>query len=89
MTKLNYHKYSFKKRYALPKGHNKGPQVIGSLSTKLKFGKYIGYTIERLMETDPSYLRWLMTKCNNAKFQEFLVKKIYKILKENNTKNEK
>lgn len=83
MTKLNYHKHNFNKRYALPKAHNKGPQIIGSLSTKLKFGKYIGYTIEKLMKTDRSYLRWLMTKCNNAKFQAFLVKKIYKILKEN------
>jgi hypothetical protein len=29
-----------------------------SLSDKLTFGKYKGYTIEEILEDDPSYLEW-------------------------------
>lgn len=34
--------------------------MIYDLDTKLRFGKYKGYTVEDVLEKDPEYLLWLL-----------------------------
>jgi hypothetical protein len=34
--------------------------MIYDLDTILGFGKYKGYTVEQILEQDPSYLFWLL-----------------------------
>ncbi len=76
MSKIDYHKANFKKRYALPKYHKKGPQIVGSMSSKVKFGKYIGYTIQRIIENDPNYMKWLIDKCLSIQIEPHLLTQI-------------
>jgi hypothetical protein len=34
--------------------------MLYDLDTKLDFGKYKSYTVEQILEQDPSYLLWLI-----------------------------
>ena len=46
------------------------------MSSKVKFGKYIGYTIQRIIENDPNYMKWLIDKCLSIQIEPHLLTQI-------------
>jgi hypothetical protein len=46
-----------------------------SLNDKLTFGKYKGYTIEEVLESDPNYIEWAIDEIEWFELDEMAAKK--------------
>jgi hypothetical protein len=58
------------------KGEYKMKTKEFSLSDKLTFGKYKGYTIEDVLEDDPNYLEWAIDEIEWFELDEIATKEL-------------
>ena len=66
-----------KKNSPFFKTDKQSPSRMNWKKTRLNFGMYMGYTIQKIWEMDAQYLRWLLQNTDTLNLRKFEEDRIY------------